>query len=141
MFSNNDILYTIFAFTVFIISASLLSGYLGSVGLRSTTKIQEGFDASEANIDRLNEKVSTDATDIKDQLNVEKYKDDYKRLISLSKDYLEGLQLAVLLNLKSIDPNKDDDKQLIEKCEKTSQSLTTLHNAVKSINEINLNNI
>lgn len=139
MFSNNDIIYTILAFIVFIISASLLSGYLGSVGLK--TPIKEGFDASEENIDRLNNKVSGDATDVKDKLRVEKYKDDYKRLLSLSKDYLEGLQLAVLLNLKSIDPNKDDDKQLIEKCEKISHSLTTLHKAVKSIDNIDLDNI
>ena len=139
MFSNNDILYTILAFAVFIISASLLSGYLGSLGLN--TKIQEGFNASEGNLDRLNNKVSSDATDVKDQLRVEKYKDDYKRLLSLSKDYLEGLQLAVLLHLKSIDVDKDDDKQLIEKCEKTSQSLSALHNAVKSIKAIDLDNI
>ena len=139
MFSNNDILYTILAFAVFIISASLLSGYLGSMGIKATTR--EGFDASEGNLDRLNNKVSSDATDVKDELRVEKYKDDYKRLLSLSKDYLEGLQLAVLLGLKSIDPDKDDDERIVSKCKKISQSLSALHGAVKSIKAIELENI
>ena len=139
MFSNNDILYTILAFAIFIISASLLSGYLGSMGIKTTTR--EGFDASEGNLDRLNNKVSSDATDVKDELRVEKYKDDYKRLLSLSKDYLEGLQLAVLLGLKSIDPDKDDDDRIVSKCKNISQSLYALHGAVKSIKAIELENI
>ena len=50
----------------------------------------------------MNEKVSEAVIEVEDKLRVDKYKDEYKKLLSTSKDLMEGLKLGVLMDLYDI---------------------------------------
>jgi len=141
MYSKNDVLFTIVSFGLFIVLASLLSGYLGSVGMKHANGTLEGFEGSEENIDRLSEKLASETTDVKDGLNIQKYNSEYKKITSLSTEYLEGLQLSALLELRSIDPNENTIEEITDKCSKLALLLKTLGEGVKSIKDIDVDNI
>ena len=138
----------IIAFSAGIILSSVISGYLGGLGdlrdLRggslsgSSGNTVEGFEGSESSIDSVNNVVSNNVTTMDDRLRVDKYKTEYKKTLSLSKDYLEGLQLSVLFDLKNIHVEKDDHEVVVKKCTDLAKKLTALHEGVKAIDSIQL---
>ena len=142
MFAGSDILYSILAFATFIIVASLLAGYLGSY-TNSNFKIPvvEGFTASEDTMDGLNEKVSEAVIDVEDKLRVDKYKDEYKKLLSTSKDLMEGLKLGILMDLYDISQKdlKDPDR-IVNKAQSIAMKMTQLHKAIDVLDKFDFAN-
>lgn len=132
MFAGSDILFSILAFATFIIIASLLAGYLGSyTNSNFKLPVVEGFRANEDTMDGMNEKVSEAVIDVEDKLRVDKYKDEYKKLVSTSKDLMEGLKLGVLMNLYDIS-QKDlrDPDRIVNKARSIAITMTQLHKAI-----------
>ena len=138
MSSKNEILFSVLSLGIFIVSASILSGYLGSVGMKQTPDKIEGFEGSEENVDNLIQKIEVESEDVKDTLNIDKYDMEYKKLTSLSKEYLDGLQLSTLLTLKAIDPKSDNIDVIISKCSKVALLLKTLGDGSNSIKDIDI---
>jgi len=137
MFTESDIFYTVMAFATFIIVATILVGYLGSYAKNnSNVPIIEGFEATEDSLDGITDKVSESVTDIEDQLRVDKYKNDYKKLSSLTKDYFNGLNLAILLELKGINPKRDKSSVIVDKCNSIADKLTALHSAIETLDKL-----
>ena len=142
MFTKGDILYSILAFATFIIIASLISGYLGSY-TNSNFKIPvvEGFTANEDTMDGVNEKVSEAVIEVEDKLRVDKYKDEYKKLLSTSKDLMEGLKLGVLMDLYEISQKdiKDPDR-VVNKAQRIAMNMTQLHKAIEILDKFDFAN-
>ena len=137
MFAGSDILFSILAFATFIIIASLLAGYLGSyTNSKFKLPVVEGFTAREDTIDGLNEKVSEAVIDVEDKLRVDKYKDEYKKLVSTSKDLMEGLKLGVLMDLYDISQKdlKDPDR-IVNKARSIAINMTQLHKAIEILDK------
>ena len=142
MFAGSDILYSILAFATFIIIASLLAGYLGSyTNSNFKLPIVEGFTASEDAMDGVNEKVSEAVIDVEDKLRVDKYKDEYKKLLSTSKDLMEGLKLGVLMDLYDISQKdiKDPDR-VVNKARDIAMKMTQLHKAIDILDKFDFAN-
>ena len=75
MFTGNDVFLSIVGFAIFIITASILTGYLGSYATnKKDFPIVEGFEANENNLDTVNENISEGVTNLEDNLRVEKDK-------------------------------------------------------------------
>jgi len=127
----------ILAFCAILILSSVLAGYLGSYS--NKTQVVEGFEGSEQNIDDVNNNISHNVTEMDDRLRIDKYKNEYKKTISLTRDYLDGLKVSTLYELKSIDPKKDKPDEISKKCSVIAKKLNALHDGVKSIESIDLN--
>ena len=142
MFAGSDILYSILAFATFIIIASLLAGYLGSyTNSNFKLPVVEGFTASEDTMDGINEKVSEAVIEVEDKLRVDKYKDEYKKLLSTSKDLMEGLKLGVLMDLYDISQRdlKDPDR-IVNKAQSIAMRMTQLHKAIEILDKFDFAN-
>jgi len=106
--------------------------------MKQTPDKIEGFEGSEENVDNLIQKIEVESEDVKDTLNIDKYDMEYKKLTSLSKEYLDGLQLSTLLTLKAIDPKSDNIDVIISKCSKVALLLKTLGDGSNSIKDIDI---
>ena len=87
----------ILAFCAILILSSVLAGYLGSYS--NKTHVVEGFEGSEQNIDNVNNNISHNVTELDDRLRIDKYKNEYKKTVSLTRDYLDGLKVTTLYEL------------------------------------------
>ena len=139
MFTGNDVFYSIVGFAIFIITASILTGYLGSYATnKKDFQIVEGFEANENNLDTVNENISEGVTNLEDNLRVDKYKADYKKMSSLTKDYFDGLKIAILMGMKDIDPKKDKPESIQKKCSAIAVQLSEMHKAIETIEKIDM---
>lgn len=139
MFTGNDIFYSIVGFAIFIITASLLTGYLGSYAKTNIgLPVVEGFNGNERNLDDVNEKLSDGVSNLDDNLRIDKYKDDYKKMSSLTKDYFEGLKLAILMDLKDINVKKDSAFKIRQRVMNVGVMLSAIHKGIESIENIDV---
>ena len=99
-------------------------------------KDDKGDSAKRGGVELLNEDLAQKVSDLEDTLRYDKYKKDYTDTASLSKDYLESLKLTCLLELKSIDPKKDSEDKIIEKCKSFAQKITAFQQGVEAIKTI-----
>ncbi len=139
MFTGNDVFYSIVGFAIFIITASLLTGYLGSyVNTNTGLPLIEGFNGNEDNLDKITEKLSDSVSTLEDNLRIDKYKDDYKKMSSLIKDYFEGLKLAILMDMKDINVKKDKPDRIRRKVTNIAMLLSAMHKGIESVENLNL---
>jgi hypothetical protein len=139
MFTGNDVFYSIVGLAIFIITASILTGYLGSYAKTNIgLPVVEGFNGNENNLDEVNEKLSDGVSNLDDNLRIDKYKDDYKKMSSLTKDYFEGLKLAILMDLKDINVKKDSSSKVRQKVMHVGLMLSAIHKGIESIENIDV---
>tara|TARA_Y100000816_G_scaffold292300_1_gene286868 strand:- start:5162 stop:5584 length:423 start_codon:yes stop_codon:yes gene_type:complete len=138
------IAYHILSFIVLVIGASVLIGYLGDTSSISpipgiTSKaVLEGFEGNDGSIKVLNDNISEKVTDLNDNLRMEKYRRGYAETVELCEDYLESLKLSCLLELSKIEPEKDSESVIVEKCKSFAEKINAYSSAVKAVKTIKL---
>ena len=140
MFTKSDIFYTITSLAIFVVISSLLFGYLGSYGNSNKFKMPviEGFQANDDNIEGINEKVSDGVVEVEDKLRVDKYKDEYKKLVSVTRDLMENLKLSALMDLNDITKHDlNDEARLFNKTRAIGSKLSMLHKAIIVLDKFN----
>ena len=130
-------IWYILLFVIVLIFSSVLTSYIGDI--KATNNI-EGFVGNESNIDAANGHIADSVTTMEDRLRLDKYKDDYKKTVSLSKDYLDALRVSVLYDLKEINPKRDDEVVIVDKCEKLAKKLNALNDGINALSNMNIDN-
>ena len=57
---------------------------------------------------------------------------------SLTKDYFDGLKIAILMGMKDIDPKKDKPESIQKKCSAIAVQLSEMHRAIETIEKIDM---
>ena len=142
---ENYTLSYILAFCSILILSALLCSYMGQVTMDSFSNVVEGFEGSEAGLDKINNNISESVTNMDDSLRIDKYKNEYSKMLSLSKDYLQQQKLGILMgSFKEIDLKKlqKDPKQGVRQLQNiafmTGLNLFTMERGIKGIDSISL---
>ena len=92
----------------------------------------------------VSKNVSESVTEMDDSLRVDKYRSEYNKMLSLSKDYLQQQKLAVLFSFKDIDLKKlkKDPKQGMQQLQNLAFgagiNLFLMERGIKGIDSISL---
>ena len=130
-------LWYILLFVIVLIFSSVLTSYIGDI--KATNNI-EGFVGNESSIDATNSHIAESVTTLEDRLRLDKYKSEYKKTVSLSKDYLDALKVSVLYDLKEINPKTDDEVVIVDKCQKLAKKLNALNDGINALSNMSVDN-
>lgn len=130
MLTGSDMFYSVMAIATFVIVASVFAGYLGSYA-KNSISVVEGFEATEDTVGKLTENVSNGVNSIEESLIVDKYKDEYKKISSLTKDMIENMKLYILLDIKQINPKKDSPAKILNTFKSLANNLAGFDRAIK----------
>jgi hypothetical protein len=141
---ENYTLSYILAFCSILILSALLCSYMGQITMDSFSNVVEGFQSSESGLDKINNNISESVTEMDDSLRVDKYRSEYSKMLSLSKDYLQQQKLGVLFSFKDIDLKKlqKDPKQGMQQLQNLAFgagiNLFLMERGIKGIDSISL---
>lgn len=144
MITNQDN-YTvtyILAFCCILVLSALLCSYMGQITIESMAPTIEGFEGSEVGLDKMNNSISEKVTEMDDKLRLDKYKSEYMKLLSLSKDYIQQQKIGILFNFKDIDLKKleKDPKNAMSQLQQiafmTGLNLFLMEKGIKAIDNI-----
>ena len=132
----------VMTFVAILILASMVVSYakrLGIGGGGAGLDEQEGFQGNEDTLSKVNNSIAEQVTDLDDQLLIPKYKKDYKKLVNLSKDYLEGMRVSALFDLKQIDPtSKSSDEERTRQCVAFAKKINAFTQGIASLEDVDI---